>query len=331
MPFVSDIVGPQQPVQTWPPLHTGALRRTSTIDTHPAGTGKSDAELRARDAVARLGDTVDVLGQVRVRAHLTDRVIDDIASNAYDRRLAQLVGNRVGPGFRAAVGKLLPGEVQRASLLHLLLDDWVGASLVSGYGLQHTAITLGIEEKMPPGTADNMAGICSGFAPDASLVAYTRRNGTIPSVHGPVAPSLTPPGDDGLHAVEPLQPHGMRRLRRLDLIPVDAESAGFDAHLRDSHVDGDGTETIVHEYTVAGSLDTSTRTITSVSADVRVLPWRECPGAIGSATRVEGMTLAELRGRIRGEFVGTSTCTHLNDTLRAIADLDALLNLRAGR
>lgn len=330
MPFVSDIVGPQQPVQTWPPLHTGVLRRTSTIDTHPAGTGKSDVELCARDAVARQGDTVDVLGQVRVRAHLTDRVIDDIASDAHDRRLAQLVGNRVGPGFRATVGTLLPGEVARASLLHLLLDDWVGASLVSGYGVQHAAITLGIEEKMPPGTADNMAGICSGFAPDASLVAYTRRNGTIPSVHGPVAPPLTSPGDDGLHAVEPLQPHGMRRLRRLDLLPVDAGSAGFDAHFRDSHVDGDGVETIVHEYTVAGSLDMSTRTITSVTADVRVLPWQECPGAIGSAARVEGMTLSELRGRIRGEFVGTSTCTHLNDTLRAIADLDALLDLRAG-
>ena len=220
MPFVSDIVGPQQPVQTWPPLDTGALRRTSTIDTHPAGTGKSDVELRARDAVARLPRTVDVLGQACVRAHLTDRVIDDIASDAPDGRLAQLVGERVGPGFRGTVGKLLPEEVHRASLLHLLLDDWVGASLVSGYGLQHAAITLGVEEKMPPGTADNMAGICSGFAPDASLVAYTRRNGTIPSVHGPVAPPLTPPGDLGLHAVEPLRPHGMRRLRRLDLLAV---------------------------------------------------------------------------------------------------------------
>jgi hypothetical protein len=75
----------------------------------------------------------------------------------------------------------------------------------------------------------------------------------------------------------------MRRLRRLDLLAVDAESAC--------------------------SVDTSTRTITSVTADVRVLPWQECPGAIGGATRVEGMT----------------------DTLRAIADLDALLDLCAGR
>jgi hypothetical protein len=79
MPFVSDIAGPQQPVQTWPPLVTGVLRRTSTIDTHPAGTQNSDVDLRARDAVVRGPDTVDALGYIRVRAHLA-RVIDDIAS-----------------------------------------------------------------------------------------------------------------------------------------------------------------------------------------------------------------------------------------------------------
>ncbi|MBP1818952.1 DUF2889 domain-containing protein [Mycobacterium sp. OAE908] len=311
MPFVTDIVGPQRPVRSWPALLPGALRRTSTIDTHPAGTGKSSVDLRARDISA------DVLGEVRVRAHLTDRVID-----AIDDGLQALVGNRVGPGFRSTVGKLFPEEVRRASLLHLLLDDWVGAALVSGYAVQHAAINLGIEEKIGPGVADHMAGICAGFASDASLVPYAKRNGTIPSVHGPLAPSL-----DGLemHAVEPLRAHGMRRLRRLDLNPDD----GFTAHFRDSHVDGDGVETIVHEYTVVGSLDTSTRTITSVDANVQVLPWQECPGAIASAARVAGMTLAELRARIRGEFVGTSTCTHLNDTLRALADLDALVSLRA--
>ena len=311
MPFVTDIVGPQRPVRSWPPLLPGALRRTSTIDTHPAGTGESSVDLRARDISA------DVLGEVRVRAHLTDRVIDDI-----DNGLDALVGNRVGPGFRSTVGKLFPEEVRGATLLHLLLDDWVGAALVSGYAVQHAAINLGIEEKIGPGVADHMAGICAGFASDASLVPYAKRNGTIPSVHGPLAPSL-----DGLemHAVEPLRAHGMRRLRRLDLNPDD----GFSAHFRDSHVDGDGVETIVHEYTVVGALDTSTRTVTSVDASVQVLPWQECPGAIGSAARVAGMTLADMRARIRTEFVGTSTCTHLNDTLRALADLDALLNLRA--
>jgi hypothetical protein len=323
MPFVTDIAGPQRPVRTWPTLAVGALRRTSTIDTHPAGTQRSDVDLRARDVVSRGPGAVDVLGRVGVRAHLAERVIENIGVDPDDERLAQLAGSRVGPGFRATVGKLLPHEVATAGLLHLLLDDWVGAALVSGYGVQHAAITLGIEEKLPAGTADHMAGICAGFAADASLVPYARRNGTIPSVHGPLAPPLDP---DGIHSVEPLRPHGMRRLRRLDLSPT----GGFDAHFRDSHVDGDGVETIVHEYTVEGSIDASARTVTSVAASVRVLPWQECPGAIGSAARITGMSLSDMRDRVRGEFVGTGTCTHLNDTLRAVADLGALLDLRAG-
>lgn len=324
MPFVSDIQGPQQPVQTPATLITGSLRRTSTIDTHPVGTGDSDVDLRARDVVAAQ-DCVEIFGETRVRAHLRQRVIDDISSTPRDGRLARLLGSRVGPGFRSTVGKSLPGEAQRSSRLNLLLDDWVGAALVSGYSVQHAAITLGVEEKLPAGTAGRMAGICAGFAPEASLIGYARRNDTIPSVHGPPAPPL-----DGLHPVDPLRAHGMRRFRRLDVGPEEADSANFFAHFRDSHLDGDGIETIVHEYTVAGSVDTPTRTITSVTADVRVLPWQECPGAIGSAERIRGMTLSELRERIRVEFVGTSTCTHLNDTLRGIADLDALLDLRAG-
>ncbi len=214
MPFVTDIAGPQRPVRTWPPLAAGALRRTSSIDTHPAGGGRSDrtrggqesdVDMRARDVVGRGDDGVDVLDGIEVRAHLAERVIDQIS--AADGRVAQLVGSRVGPGFRSTIGELFPDDVAGASLLHLLLDDWVGAALVSGYAVQHTAITLGIEEKLPAGTADRMAGICAGFAEDASLVPYAKRNGIIPSVRGPVAPPLPA---DGMHTVESLRANGMR-------------------------------------------------------------------------------------------------------------------------
>ena len=282
MPFVTDIAGPQQPVQTWPPLVTGALRRTSTIDTHPAGTGNSDVDLRARDVVASAPDTVDVLGELVVRAHLSDRVIDDIAATPRDGRLTQLLGSRVGPGFRSTVGKLFPEEVQRAGLLHLLLDDWVGAALVSGYGVQHAAINLGIEEKLPAGTADRMAGICAGFAADASLVPYAKRNGTIPSVHGPIAPPLDP---QGWHTVEPLRPHGMRRFRTLDLGPRTANSTRTSA-TRTSTVTASR-----RSCTSTPSRARSTRRREPshrLTANVRVLPWQECPGAIGSAARISG-------------------------------------------
>ncbi|MCV7282835.1 DUF2889 domain-containing protein [Mycolicibacterium flavescens] len=321
MPFVSDIVGPQRPLAAWPPLRRGVLRRTSTIDTHPDGPD-SDVDLRARDAV---GGEHGVLDELRLRARLAERTIAEIDSG--DARLGRLLGKRVGPGFRTMVGEVFPDEVRRSSLLNLLLDDWVGAALVSGYAVQHMGIVAGTEVPLPPGTADRMAGICAGFAPEASLVRTTRRLGTIPSVHGPPAPPLA---RDGMHDVAPLRAHGMRRLRRLDLQPPEGDSARFDAHFRDSHVDGDGVETIVHEYALTGAVDVAARTVTTIEAEVHVLPWQECPGAVGSAQRAVGMTLGEIRDRVRGEFVGTSTCTHLNDTLRAIGDLDALFDLRSG-
>jgi hypothetical protein len=322
MPFLTDVIGPQRPVTTTPPLVPGTLRRTSTIDTHPVGAGGSDVELRGRDAVAR-ESRVDVLEDVALRAHLTDRVIDSID----DDRLTELAGNRVGPGFRSTVTRLLPGDAARASLLHLLLDDWAGAALVSGYSLQVDAAVRGDEQPLPLHVTDNLPAICAGFAQEASMVTYAQRNGVIPSVRGPAAPPL-----GALHDVEPLRPHGMRRYRRMDLRPDDASSTAlnFDAHFRDSHVDGDGTETILHEYTVTGTVDLPTRTIASVEATVHVLPWQECPSAITSASRVRGMALSDLRRRIKGEFVGTSTCTHLNDTLRCLGDLDALLDARLG-
>jgi hypothetical protein len=312
MPFVSDIVGPQRPLLRWPTPVPGTMRRTSTIDTHPDGPSRQDTELRARDVRFGAAGAVDVIDDVVVRARLAERVIDDISGA--DPRLAELRGVRVGPGFRSKVAALLGADVERSTLLNLLLDDWVGASLVTGYGVQHADIVNGAEQEMADVVADHLAGICSGFAPEAAAVDFTRRNLLMPCAQGPSAPAL-----DGLHPTELLRPHGMRRLRRLDRHPDGA----FDAYFRDSHVDGVGAETIVHEYTVVGAIDDGV--IARVKATAHVLPWQECPGALASAQRITGMPTSQLRNRIRTEFTGTSTCTHLNDTLRSLGDLDALI------
>jgi len=62
-----------------------------------------------------------------------------------------------------------------------------------------------------------------------------------------------------------------------------------------------------------------------IGARAHVLPWVECPGALASATRLSGMPVAELRDHVRREFRGTSTCTHLNDTLRSLGDVNVLI------
>ena len=145
-----------------PSVHCAAPAR---IDTHPAGTG----QLRRRPAGPRRGGP-------RARAPWTcsgrsacARTSPTASSTTSPPirttrgwRSCRAAGSDRGSARRSA--SCFPTRSRRASLLHLLLDDWVGAALVSGYAVQHAAITLGIEEKLPAGTADNMAGICAGFA-----------------------------------------------------------------------------------------------------------------------------------------------------------------------
>jgi hypothetical protein len=93
---------------------------------------------------------------------------------------------------------------------------------------------------------------------------------------------------------------------------------------RDTHMDRDGTVTIVHEYQLAAEVDPATFIVLSIEATPRVLPYRECPEAAASGQRVVGTSTSGLRARARTEFVGASTCTHLNDVLRALEDVDHL-------
>jgi hypothetical protein len=120
----------------------------------------------------------------------------------------------------------------------------------------------------------------------------------------------------------------MRRARRLDLAP----DGRFDVHFRDSHLADEG-EIVLHEYAVAGRV--AGGAIVEIEPQARVLPWTECPAALASAQRVVGVALDDLPAVVRADFRGTSTCTHLNDTLRSLADLGVLATWagrdRAGR
>jgi len=120
----------------------------------------------------------------------------------------------------------------------------------------------------------------------------------------------------------------MRRRRRIDVYPGESPSrVGIDAMFRDTYVRTDGVETIIHEYTLTAVVDTDSGVIAESVATPRVLPWQECPGAVASAQRIDGITLRDLHFRVRQELSGTSTCTHLNDLLRSVADAEALIDL----
>jgi hypothetical protein len=111
---------------------------------------------------------------------------------------------------------------------------------------------------------------------------------------------------------------------------VDVDDGGaVSAMFRDTHVSTDGDATVLHEYALTATLDRSSLVLSDLVATPVVLPWPECPAAAASASRLDGRSVDELRDVVRREFMGTSTCTHLNDLLRSLADLRVLVELSA--
>ena len=143
----------------------------------------------------------------------------------------------------------------------------------------------------------------------------------------PVAPVLDDLGDP-LAWHEPasvMAPNGMRRIRRIDVARGAGANAplAIDAMFRDTHMDEGGAVDDRARVPTGrrGRTDGVHHHVHRRDAR-RVLPYRECPEAAASAQRVVGTTTAGLRARTRVEFVGVSTCTHLNDVLRALEDVE---------
>ena len=101
----------------------------------------------------------------------------------------------------------------------------------------------------------------------------------------------------------------------------------IESYFRDSHVDNDGRETIVHEYGLRGAIDRREQRLLECATTPGALPYPECPSAASSADRLAGVQLNEVTELVRREFTGPSTCTHLNDTFRCLEDAGALMSL----
>jgi hypothetical protein len=117
---------------------------------------------------------------------------------------------------------------------------------------------------------------------------------------------------------------------------------------RDTYARPDGQVIVLHEYTITATLEPipsatvpptqvgdrsgpqsrSRSRVLSAQPTARVLPWPECPLAAASAERIVGHPVEDLRRLIKQEFTGISTCTHLNDLLASLAQVDSLQSLR---
>ena len=317
------------------PLRTpGSVRRTSSIDVSWPGARAGTLRMigRARDIITPLsGGAPIILAEDAFQAQLQpDRVIVSIEAEPARPALSRLIGERGGGGLRKALEAAVPEERQRSTPLYLILDDLSGTSLVSGWAWSQwdpqwlTSSRAVLKDFDLEKAFRSRAGICAGFAEGSSgLELSTDRSGT-------PAPDLRHPDDpEGWHRFTDQQGAvGMRRARRID-IRLDTNMGGrivIDSAFQDSATTPAGGRAVVHEYRLSATADPQSLQLLSIEAEPRVLPFVECPNATPNLSRLLGTPLPELREKVLAELRGTAGCTHLNDALRALADVPALVS-----
>jgi hypothetical protein len=310
----------------------------------PTGTdGPLTLAARGRDLLTRPDGGVEVIDRASLSVNTEGfaRVVVSIETDPTIDGVDGLIGVPVVAGFRKALAERLPLIGLTGGVAALLLDDLTGAAIVSGSAMGRAAIELGGQWPAIRPEANTEAGaevlsprririggpgpaVCIGHVAGGVMAQRTAEGRPLLG-QGPPAPLLTR-DDDPLawHDEPPLAPRSMRRRRRID-VWREADRVMVDTHFRDSHIEADGVETAVHEYEISAELDPVSLVVRWVEVRPRSLPGPECSGAAESAQRIVGEPITVLRDLVRAELRGETTCTHLNDQLRSLADVPVLL------
>ncbi len=316
-----------------PERRLGSVRRTTNVDLlRPDGlNGRLVIQGAGRDLVTDPSgaSAVEATGGIEVVVdYRHDRTVASVRADDDVDGLDRLVGTRAGSGFRRAMAEVRPELVAGGSITHQLLDEVTPGTLISGSALARS----GLIHLAAPTSAGSRApvDICAGWQQGGAMLDAVAETGVPLLGWGPPAPDLDL-ADDPLawHPMEDLAPISMRRRRLIDVSRVDERRLEVQIRFRDSYWEDDSTETVVHEYAVAVGVDPDSWTISDVEAVPGPLPAPECPTAAASAQRLVGQPVADLRSLVRDTFTGTTTCTHLNDVFRSLADVDHLWALRA--
>jgi len=133
-----------------------------------------------------------------------------------------------------------------------------------------------------------------------------------------------PADPQGWHAFAEHDGPGFRRARRIDVTRKD-DLIRIDSAFQDSAKLREGGRVAIHEYNLAATVDAESLEVLSLEPEARILPFRECPGAVHNLARLVGRNLAQVREDVLEMLRGPDGCTHLNDALRALADVPRLV------
>lgn len=322
---------PKGPAVAAPGRRPGSVRRTSTIDsTWPEGMdGNRSVVGRSRDLFTPLDGGVPsvVAEDLLIATVAPDRGIVAMEVHPPRTGIQALVGAKGGTGSRSRVVAALPDEVAAGTPLYLLLDDLSGATLVGSVVFRFWESEEAQEErrsqmKKMVGTR-KMEGVCAGFQPGSSALNL---DGTNSSMGATELVSEIGNAEDPWAWHELTDPHeaSHRRSRRIDIWLEDGV-VNIETFFQDSYLAPDGLRHAIHEYVVSATADPVTGEVISISADPRVLPHYECPLATVAVSRMVGQPLRGFRDSVNAKLPGIDGCTHMNDTLRSLAEVPVLV------
>lgn len=326
-PFARQSAGPA------PLRRPGSIRRTTSIDSDwPDGLGQAWLMTgRARDLLTpAAGDAVALAAaDFRIRTSPM-REIMEIAATPDHPRLHEMVGVRAGGASRHALAATL-GDI-RGTPIFQLLDDFAGASLVAGWNWSRWTDDwqqrmAGNSQQSTAGKKGRMVNICTGFTEGASSLSDDGSVDHADQSSTEVGPLVNPDDPVGWHEMPEQQGRPMaRRARRIDIWRAEGVIK-VDAGFQDSGPNPQGTRTAIHEYRVYAEIDEADDTLLSLQVLPLILPFRECPGASIKASRMVGEPVHGFRQSVLDTLIGTVGCTHLNDVLRAFADVPTLARM----
>ena len=310
-----------------------SVRRTATIDVSwPDGQDHDRLFVgRVRDYLTPAdGGEGRVLDAAEYRARLSeDKTITAIEASPAPDRLPSLVGVRGGNHLRLFIKETMPELIAQGMPLYLVLDDISGSALVSAFAWSqwHEDWAEKFRERVGDEQFQQLmnqrVNICWGLQEGHSGVSP---DGPARDVADADAGELRNPADpQGWHDIPENDGPGFRRARRID-VSLD-EQAGvirIDSAFQDSAKRRGLGRVAIHEYNLRAVADAKTLELLEINAEPRILPFWECPGAVHNPQRLIGSRLPAIRDTVLEQLRGPAGCTHLNDALRALAEVPKL-------
>lgn len=283
--------------------------------------GLSCVKGRARDIAYDNEAQGRSFATAEMTASLDQRSVVSIGLPGHPQARETLAGLNAGGELRKAFHAMAPDQREHGTLLHLLVDDLAGASLVSKWTPNYWE-SIGRHMAGSTDSPRKMEGLCIGFRPGSDALFPDGRRRSDSNVT-PLPALVNGADPDGWHAMSDMAEMHFRRARRMDLW-LRPDGIAIECHFQDSSTHPSGGARIgIHEYAVSARIDRA-GDLQDIVVRAGTLPFAACRAASANIAILDGTRAKELRENVALHLKGTSGCTHLNDVMRSLADVPAL-------